>query len=172
MVQPLQVQSGPGSRMSRFNRFFARWLASPLGFLSGRAVLVRYTGRVSGLQRRLPVNVNRLGDEYLIYVGLPERKTWWHNFRSPWPVELVRGPRVVRGSAVVVAGSTGRGRALAAGERGAVRRGGAGRRGPEARVRRGHAGLEPGRSALGIAEPERAGAPAPFVAGSSATSWP
>jgi hypothetical protein len=128
MVQPLQVQSGPGSRMSRFNRFFARWLASPLGFLSGRAVLVRYTGRVSGLQRRLPVNVNRLGDEYLIYVGLPERKTWWHNFRSPWPVELVRGPRVVRGSAVVVAGSTGRGRGLAAdylaAHRGAAKRAG------------------------------------------------
>jgi hypothetical protein len=33
---------------------------------------------------------------------------------SPWPIELVRGPRVLRGSAVVVPGSTGRGQRIAA----------------------------------------------------------
>jgi hypothetical protein len=127
-VQPSQVQPGYGPRMSRFNRFFVRWLASPLGFLSGRAVLVRYRGRVSGLERRLPVNLQRLGSEYVIYVGRPEQKTWWHNFRSPWPVELVRGSRVVQGSAVVVLGTTKRGRRLAAdylaAHRGAARRAG------------------------------------------------
>jgi len=127
-VQSSQVQSGPGPRMSRFNRFFVRWLASPLGFLSGGAVLVRYKGRVSGLERRLPVNLNTLGSEYLIYVGRAEQKTWWHNFRQPWPIELVRGPKVVKGSAVVVLGSSERGRQLAAdylaAHRGAAKRAG------------------------------------------------
>ena len=44
----------------------------------------------------------------------PERKTWWRNFRSPWPVELVRKGRRIGGSAVVVSGDTGNGQRLAA----------------------------------------------------------
>ncbi len=114
--------------MSRFNRFFVRWLASPIGFLSGRAMLVRYNGRVSGRQIRLPVNVARLEGEYLISVGHAERKIWWRNFISPWPIELVRGRRVIRGTAVVVPGSTGRGQEMAseffATHHGAARRAG------------------------------------------------
>ena len=34
-----------GPSQSRFNRFMAGWLQSPLGALSGRVVLVRYVGR-------------------------------------------------------------------------------------------------------------------------------
>ncbi len=100
--------------MSRFNRFFVRGLSSPLGFLSGRAVLVRYHGRISGNRYQLPVNATPYEGGILIKVGKPEGKIWWRNFTSPWPIELVRGPRVVRGSGVVIAGSTGRGQRVAA----------------------------------------------------------
>ena len=105
--------TAPRRPMSRFNRFFVHWLASPLGFLSGRAMLVRYQGRISGRQFRLPVNVSRYEDDYLISVGHFEAKTWWHNFTSPWPIELVRGPKTIRGSANVVLGSTGAGQRIA-----------------------------------------------------------
>ena len=100
--------------MSRFNRFFCRWLASPLGFLSGNAVLVRYEGRRTGNTHCLPVNLVRQNGETFISVGRAEQKTWWHNFREPWPIELVRGPRRIHGTAVVVPGSTGRGQRIAA----------------------------------------------------------
>ena len=100
--------------MSRFNRFFVRWLSSPLGFLSGRAVLVRYHGRISGKRYQLPVNATPYEGGTLIRVGKPEGKIWWRNFTSPWPIELVRGRRIVRGSGVVIAGATGRGQTIAA----------------------------------------------------------
>lgn len=101
-------------KSSGFNRFMVRWLASPLGALSGSVVLVRYVGRISGEPRQLPVNCEPFDNGYLIRVGLPERKTWWRNFRSPWPVELVRKGRRIGGSAVVVSGDTGNGQRLAA----------------------------------------------------------
>ena len=60
--------------------------------------------------------------------GKFEHKTWWLNFRSPWPVELVRKGRRIRGSAVVVPGTTGNGQRIAAayfaGHHGAARRAG------------------------------------------------
>jgi hypothetical protein len=99
---------------SRFNRFMARWLASPFGALSGRVVLVRYKGRVSGLPRQLPVNCEPFEGGYLIRVGRPETKSWWRNFTQPWPVELVRKGRRIQGAAVAVPGTTGRGQRIAA----------------------------------------------------------
>jgi hypothetical protein len=104
--------AAPARKQSGFNRFLARWLASPFGVLSGRVVLVRYVGRVSGLPRQLPVNCQPFEGGYLIRVGKPEQKTWWRNFRSPWPVELVRG-RVVSGTAVVALGETAEGLRIA-----------------------------------------------------------
>ena len=102
MTTPTAASGGTGARESRFNRFLVRWLTSPLGGLSGRVVLVRYTGRVSGLPRRLPVNCEPFESGFLIRVGKPEQKRWWRNFRSPWPMELVRKGRRISGSAVVV----------------------------------------------------------------------
>ena len=103
-------QPGP----SGFNRFMIRWLESPFGALSGRVVLVSYVGRASGLPRRLPVNCEPFQDGYLIRVGKPETKTWWSNFRSPWPIELRRRGRTIRGTGVVVLGETGSGQRIAA----------------------------------------------------------
>jgi hypothetical protein len=113
----LETKTPAGStvaRQSRFNRFMARWLASPFGVMSGRVVLVRYTGRTSGLPRQLPVNAEPFEAGYLIRVGRPEQKNWWRNFTSPWPVELVRKGRRIRGSAVAVPGTTGSGQRVAA----------------------------------------------------------
>jgi hypothetical protein len=105
----------PGVRRgSRFNRLVVWWLSSPLGFLSGRARLVRYSGRTSGRRYSLPVNPMPYDCGYLIRVGHAETKTWWRNFTAPWPIEVVHGRRVVRGTAVVVQGSTGRGQQIAA----------------------------------------------------------
>lgn len=113
-----EPQAAPPSvrqdRTSGFNRFMVRWLRSPLGVLSGGVVLVRYAGRVTGRPRELPVNCSRYENGFLIRVGRPEQKTWWRNFREPWPIELVRGRRVVRGVGTVVLGSSGRGQRLAA----------------------------------------------------------
>ena len=106
--------TSPVATQTRFNRFMARWLESPLGFMSGRVVLVRYVGRASGCPRRLPVNCETFEDGYLIRVGRPEQKTWWRNFTSPYPIELVRHGRLIRGSAVVVSGTTGSGQRIAA----------------------------------------------------------
>jgi hypothetical protein len=118
----------PVLKPSRLNRFIAAWLASPLGFLAGRVVLVRYTGRRSGLPRRLPVNAEPFEGGFLIRVGRPEEKRWWRNFTSPWPIELIRHGRRIGGSAVVVTGSTGSGQRMAADyfatHRGAAKRAG------------------------------------------------
>jgi hypothetical protein len=111
-LAPPPVRREP--RTTGFNRFMVRWLRSPLGVLSGGVVLVRYTGRVTGSVRELPVNCSRYENGLLIRVGRPEQKTWWRNFREPWPIELVRGGNVVRGVGTVVLGSSGRGQRLAA----------------------------------------------------------
>jgi hypothetical protein len=109
-----KIAAVPGPKQSRFGRFLVRWLASPLGFLSGRVVLISYTGRVSGLPRRLPVNAEPFEGGFLIRVSRPERKKWWRNFTSPWPIELIRHGRRIRGTAVVVPGTTGSGQRIAA----------------------------------------------------------
>jgi hypothetical protein len=128
MSQASKTPAVPPHSQTRFNRFFARWLASPLGALSGGAALVRYKGRVSGEARQLPVYVRAMEGGYFIRVGRAEQKNWWRNFRSPWPIEIVRGGHVVAGTGVVVAGDTDQGRRMAAGffatHRSAARRAG------------------------------------------------
>ena len=101
-------------RRSRFNRFMNRWLASPFGVVSGGVSLIRYIGRVSGERRQLPVRCRKYEGGYLIRVGRFDEKTWWRNFTSPWPIEVVRGPHHVRGSAVTAPGTTVRGQRIAA----------------------------------------------------------
>jgi hypothetical protein len=124
----LPATPATGPRQSRFNRFLARWLASPFGVLSGRVALVRYVGRVSGLSRQLPVNCDRFENGYVIRVGHAAQKTWWRNFRSPWPVVIVRKGRRIHCSAVVVSGTTRDGQRMAAdyftGHQAAARRAG------------------------------------------------
>lgn len=131
----IDAGSKPDAQQSRFNRFVAGWLVSPFGVMAGRVVLVRYIGRVSGKPRQLPVNCEPFETGFLIRVGRPETKTWWRNFRSPWPIEIVRKARRIRGTGVVVLGSTGSGQRIAA-EYFATHRGAAKRAGLP-RVRKG-----------------------------------
>ena len=116
------------ARQPGINGFMIRFLQSPLGAMSGRVVLVRYTGRASGEIRRLPVNCEPFESGYLIRVGHADQKRWWRNFREPWPIELVKGRKVIHGSAVAVPGTTGRGQRIAEEyfmtHRGAARRAG------------------------------------------------
>ncbi len=51
--------------------------------LSGRLLLVTYTGRRSGAQYTIPVQYERDGEALLVTVGWPERKLWWRNLREP-----------------------------------------------------------------------------------------
>ena len=78
-------------------------LRSPLHkLLSGMAIELRYTGRRSGRQYVLPVQYARVGDQVVIWVQQPRRKTWWRNFRTPGTVEARIAGRWHRGTARVV----------------------------------------------------------------------
>ena len=83
------------------NRVMALLLCSPLHFLaSGSIMLVRFTGRRSGVRRATPVRYLREGadgaDGEGRLVCLTSRRTaWWHNFREAASVELqLAGQRV------------------------------------------------------------------------------
>lgn len=81
-------------------------LRSPLHrLLSGSVDLVRYEGRRSGRTFVTPTQYARMGNDVVIMVGHPERKSWWRNFETAHDLDvLVRGRwlplrgRVVRGA--------------------------------------------------------------------------
>ncbi len=89
--------------MPQGNGLVLALLRSPLHWvLSGMALELRYTGRRSGRKYVLPVQYAPAGDQVVIWVQQPERKTWWRNFRTPGAVEArIRG-RWHRGTARVV----------------------------------------------------------------------
>jgi hypothetical protein len=51
--------------------------------LSGRVLLLTYTGRRTGEQHTIPVQYARDGEALVVTVGWPERKVWWRNLRGP-----------------------------------------------------------------------------------------
>jgi len=102
------------ARQSRFNRFTTRWLASPLGFLSGRVVLVRYTGRVF---RPASTAAGECGD---VRGRLPDPRRISRaetlvaaTSSSLGPSSWFAAGASVIGTAVAVAGTTGRGQRIA-----------------------------------------------------------
>ncbi|ORM32508.1 hypothetical protein [Williamsia sp. 1135] len=47
----------------------------------GKAITtITYTGRKSGKTFSIPVAYKRSGDEVVIAVAMPDKKTWWRNF--------------------------------------------------------------------------------------------
>ncbi|WP_336084299.1 nitroreductase/quinone reductase family protein [Nocardia sp. SSK8] len=55
--------------------------APVIGKLLGKSFTqVSYVGRRSGRTFTTPVNYRRSGDDYLIGVAMPDKKTWWRNF--------------------------------------------------------------------------------------------
>ncbi|MGK8488567.1 nitroreductase/quinone reductase family protein [Nocardia asiatica] len=52
-----------------------------LGKLMGKGfVVITYVGRRSGRTFSTPVNYWRKGDELVIGVAMPDKKSWWRNF--------------------------------------------------------------------------------------------
>ena len=63
------------------------------GLLSRSVALITVTGRRSGRRYTTPVMYARDGDDLYVYVGLPDRKTWWRNLREPQQVRVVAAGR-------------------------------------------------------------------------------
>lgn len=103
---PAYVPPSPAQRIAlrAQNPLVRALLRSPAhGLLSGRVLLISYTGRRSGRSFALPVQYVREGDEVVVTVGWPERKTWWRNFSdAPRPVVLRLAGRDVQGTARAV----------------------------------------------------------------------
>lgn len=67
-----------------------------------------YTGRKSGLRRRLPVMYARQGEGLVVVAGWPEVKRWWRNFGpTPQRVSVLLQGRRLEGDAVRLAAGTG-----------------------------------------------------------------
>ncbi len=68
-----------------------------IGPLMGRGfVVITYTGRRSGKTFSTPVNYWRSGDELVIGVAMPDKKSWWRNFLGeggPITLHLREGDR-------------------------------------------------------------------------------
>ena len=102
----LGAASAQTEAVKSVDRVVAGVLQSPVhALLSGGVDLVRYEGRRSGRMITTPTQYARMGEDVVILVGHPERKTWWRNFETERDVEiLVRRTwlrlraRVVRGS--------------------------------------------------------------------------
>ena len=102
-------------RQPAFNVLVVWLLQSRFHSLAGGSLaVVQYRGRVTSVERALPVQCATAASEFVIMVARPNQKTWWRSFLTPWPITLVyRGARVV-GTGVVVHGDTDEGGRLAA----------------------------------------------------------
>lgn len=65
-------------------------LRSPIHrFASGALLVVSWSGRSSGRRYSIPVGYQRDGDDIVVMLTKPGEKSWWKNFRMPWPAELL-----------------------------------------------------------------------------------
>ncbi|MEU4314719.1 hypothetical protein [Nocardia sp. NPDC024068] len=71
-----------GRAVRGFNAVVVALMGAPvLGTLLGKGfVEIEYVGRRSGRVFRTPVNYLVKGDELVIGVAMPDKKTWWRNF--------------------------------------------------------------------------------------------
>lgn len=85
------------------NRFTCSLLRSRLHRLaSGSLMLVTYRGRRSGDRFTIPVMYVERDGALTIWVGHPERKRWWCNFRDGLEVEVLLRGRRLRGHAQLI----------------------------------------------------------------------
>jgi hypothetical protein len=89
------------------NRLVAALLRSPLHFFASKMLmLVSWSGRQSGRQYSIPVGYQPDGDDVIVMLSKPVEKSWWKNFRSPWPADLqIRGKRHTAMGQVIEAGT-------------------------------------------------------------------
>jgi hypothetical protein len=50
--------------------------------MSGKLVLIRYSGKRSGTEHTLPVQYADTHHGIVVMVGKPDTKTWWRNFTT------------------------------------------------------------------------------------------
>jgi hypothetical protein len=73
------------------NRVTRPLLRSPAhGVLSGKLLLLTFTGRKTGRRFSIPMNYTEQGDSILLVPQAPERKTWWRNLRGEGAAVRVR----------------------------------------------------------------------------------
>lgn len=74
--------------------------------LSGALCIVSWSGRKSGQRFSIPTGYQRDGDDVVILLSRIGKKSWWKNFRSPWPADLlIAGRDRTAMGEVVAAGS-------------------------------------------------------------------
>ncbi|MEU2037012.1 nitroreductase/quinone reductase family protein [Nocardia niwae] len=75
-------KSVAGRAVGAVNAGVVALLGAPvLGKLLGKGfVEITYVGRRSGKTFSTPVNYRRKGDQLVIGVAMPDKKTWWRNF--------------------------------------------------------------------------------------------
>ena len=93
--------------ISPINGLVVALLRSPLHFLASKSLmLVSWSGRKSGRRFSIPVGYQADGSTLIVLISKPGEKSWWKNFRSPWPADLyVRGERHAAMGEVVGAGT-------------------------------------------------------------------
>ena len=86
--------------VSPLNPLVMGLLRSRLLFVASKGLMVvSWSGRKSGRHFSIPVGYQTDGDAVIVLLSKPREKTWWKNFREPWPAELLlqRQPRTVVG---------------------------------------------------------------------------
>jgi hypothetical protein len=86
--------ANPVVRMILRSRFH-RWM-------SASVLLITYHGRKSGKEFTLPVNYAQDGVFVFIMPGMPEKKSWWRNFREKTPVRLTLRGEVLSGTGILL----------------------------------------------------------------------
>jgi hypothetical protein len=70
-------------------------LRSPLHAIASKGLMiVSWSGRKSGALFSIPVGYQRDGDAIIVLISKPDQKSWWKNFRTPWPAELLIKGRI------------------------------------------------------------------------------
>jgi hypothetical protein len=76
--------------VSPANRLVVRLLRSRAHRVASKGLMVlSWVGRRSGDSFSIPVGYQQQGDEVVVLLSKPHDKTWWKNFREPWPAELL-----------------------------------------------------------------------------------
>jgi hypothetical protein len=78
----VEPKTALGRTVGALNAGVSSLLDLPLiGRLLGKGfVVITYVGRRSGRTFSTPVNYRRKGDELVIGVAMPDKKSWWRNF--------------------------------------------------------------------------------------------
>jgi hypothetical protein len=69
-------------------------------------MITSWSGRRSGRRFSIPVGYQADGDAIVVMLSKRDEKTWWMNFRTPWPADLeIRGQRRTAMGEVIPVGS-------------------------------------------------------------------